>query len=277
MFAAVAALLQVAAPASVFAPPIGAPLLVTTEHHSTIGETERRYKLERLVRFHRAPDGYRAEVRVLRPSTDASHAVGGMVEAGFAALAGRTLVFHLDAAGKVTGVEEMAVLWERLCEGIGAMVADSGSPDPAARKALTQRIAAPLRALPDERRRAMLSTLVTAVIVEEAPDPVGALTPVHLPGASPLGQKLVLEGVRTTTAVDGNEIQSVTRASSGPVEGGGQVDLERTRRSDPRSGLLSFSSDTTHTIAGSAADARKAVRTTVVRLVPASAEAWGIP
>lgn len=262
---------------SAFAPPIEAPLLVTTEHHSTIGETERRYKLERLVRFQRAADGYRAEVRVLHPSSDASPAVGGMVEAGFAALADRTLVFHLDTAGKVTSIEDMAALWERLCEGIGAMVADSGSSDPAARKILAQRIATPLRTLPEERRRAMLSTLVTAVIVDEAPDPIGALTPVQLPGASPLGQKLVLEGMRTTTAVGANEIQSVTRASSGAPESGGQVDLERTRRSDPRTGLLSFSSDTTRTVVGPAPDAREAVRTTVVRLVPAHAGAWEGP
>jgi hypothetical protein len=277
MLAATAALLQAVAPISAFAPPIEAPLLITTEHHSTIGETERRYRLERLLRFHRAAGGYRAEVRVLRPSSDASPAVGGMVEAGFAALADRTLVFHLDSAGKVTGIEDMAALWERLCQGIGAMVADSGSPDPAARKMLAQRIVTPLRALPDERRRAMLSTLVTAVIVDEAPDPVGALTPVHLPGASPLGQRLVLEGMRTTTAIGSNEIQSVTRASSGALESGGQVDLERTRRSDPRTGLLSFSSDTTRTVVGSAPDARKSVRTTVVRLVPARAETWGNP
>jgi hypothetical protein len=270
-------LIQAGVTAPAFTPPLATPLLITTEHRSSMDGAERRYALRRLVRFQRSDAGYRAEVRVLAPSTEAAGAVGGMIEAGFATLAGRTLVFHLDAKGQVRQIEDMDALWERLCEGIGNIVAAKPSLEAAARTALTQRISGPLRALPDERRLAMLSTLVTAIIAEEPPAPAGTVAAVRLPGASPLGQKLVLDGMRTTTAAAAGEIETVIRASSGTPGEGGRVELERTRRSDPRTGLLTFSSDQTRTTLGAVQGGRESVRNTIVRLVPAGANSWTTP
>lgn len=277
MLAAAAIWVQ-AAQVSLFAPPTGVPLLVTTEHHSDIAGTERRYQLRRLIRFTRTGDGYRAEVRVLHPSTDADASVSGMVDAGFAALAGRTLVFHLDSAGTVNRIDDMAALWERLCEGIATMVAARKPLEPQARKALAQSIATPLRSLGDDRRLAMLSTLVSAIVASEAPEPGGALTPVRLPGVSPLGQKLTLEGMRATTALEGGEVQSVTRASNqGGASGSERIELERLQRFDPRTGLITLTSDTSRTRVGSGDGAREGVRTTIVRLVAAPVGDWVAP
>lgn len=271
---AAALLLQAAIAAPIFAPPLDAPLLVTTEQISISGTSERRYTLRRLIRFRREGAGYRAEVRVLHPQTDASAGVGGMIEAGFAALTGHTLVFHLDGAGRVTQVEEMAALWTRLCDAIGAVAGDKAR-DPATRAALADRVATPLRGLADERRRIMLSTLVTAVIDDEPRVAAGSTTPVRIPGKSPLGTTQMLEGVRTTTA-DRGEVQSVTRASTaaGPDGDGSRIELERTRRLDPRTGLLSFASDTNRIVTGERNAARQTVRTTIVRLEPAGTGAW---
>jgi hypothetical protein len=121
----------------------------------------------------------------------------------------------------------------------------------------------------------MLSTLVTAVIDDEPRVAAGSTTPVRIPGKSPLGTTQMLEGVRTTIA-DGGEVQSVTRASSaaGPGGDGSRIELERTRRLDPRTGLLSFASDTNRIVTGEGNAARQTVRTTIVRLAPAPAGAW---
>lgn len=266
-----AAVFLLQAAGAVFSPPIGTPMLVTTEHRSAIGGEERRYTLRRLIRFERTPSGYRAEVRISRPEADAPAPIGGMIEAGFATLAGNTLVFTLDRDGKVVAIDQMDALWERLCSGIAAMVADGKASDPAGRAALTQRIAAPLRALPDERRLAMLSTLVTAVIADEPVEPAGTITPVQVPGASPLGAKLTLRGVRTTSAAERGELQAVTRASGTAADAAGaRVEIERTQRFDPRTGLVSFSNETRRVVSGPGGTERS----TVIQLAPATSEQW---
>ncbi|MBO9624000.1 MAG: hypothetical protein J7500_14925 [Sphingomonas sp.] len=272
---AAAILLQAAVAAPAFAPPLDVPLLVTTEQTATDAASERRYALHRLIRFHREDAGYRAEVRVLAPQAEASAGVGGMVDAGFAALTGQTLVFHLDDRGSVTAVEDVDALWGRLCDAIGTL-AGSKARDPATRATLAERIATPLRGLPEARRRAMLSTLVTAVIDDEPRAPAGSIAPVRIPGTSPLGAAQMLEGIRTTTAVEGGELQSVTRASSAAPTGAdaSRIELERLRRTDPRSGLIRFASDTNRIVTGTGESARQAVRTTVVRVVPAAPGAW---
>ena len=251
------------ASAAAFAPRVDAPLTVTSER--TEGG-ERRYMMERLVRFAREGAGWRGEVRLLRAEGDAQEASGAMFEAGFGALAGRTLVFHLDAAGKVVAVDDMAALWERFCASVAAMAAARKSLAPADRATLAARIAAPLRALPAERQRAMLGSLIGSLVADESITP--GTEAVRVPGSSPFGGPLTLEGTRSAAPLPDGLVRSVTRAEAdiaAPAGGeAGHVALDRTVVIDPRTGLIVRSESVTRTRRG-AIETVRATRLTVHR------------
>jgi hypothetical protein len=208
LFAAVLLQASIAAPA--FAPPLGAPLRIVTERIET-SPAERRYRLERLVRFSKEGTGYRAEAVLLTNASAAPEALGNLVERGLSALAGRTIVLHLDDRGQVTTVDEMAALWERVCQRIAEAAATRpGLPSVSA----AAKLVAPLRALPPERQRALLATLVTAAIMTDPRESPGSFTPVRLPGASPFGTPVTLEGTRRTATADNGLIEASTTASA---------------------------------------------------------------
>ena len=115
------------ASAAIFAPPLDTPLRVTSDRI----EDGRRYSAERLVRFLAEPGGYRAEVRMRGAASDTQDLSGALYEAGFGALAGRLLVFHLDSAGTVVAVDDMAALWDIFCRRVGEVAAARKSLSPA--------------------------------------------------------------------------------------------------------------------------------------------------
>lgn len=222
------------ASAATFAPPLDTPLRVTTERI----EKGRRYAAERLVRFLAEPGGYRAEVRMRSAASDTQDLTGALYEAGFGALAGRLLVFHLDSAGAVIAIDDMAALWEAFCRRVGEVAAQRKSlaaPDAAK---LAERIAAPLRAMPVERQRAMLASWITALIAPEAREPAGE-RPVRVPGVSPFGGAVTLEGTRSVTRFP-RGLRGVTRASADVAQGerAGHIDYELIEDLDPETGLL---------------------------------------
>ncbi len=230
-----------------FSPPPGASLRVETEMRD--GDT-RRYRLERLVRFTREGPGWQAEVILLRAEGDARDASAGMFQAGFAAFSGQPIRFHLDAEGHVTEVEARSLLWERFCSRVAQFAAERRSLAPKDRSRLAERIAAPLRALPAERQRGILASLVEAIIERDVPG-AGSET-VHLPGASPFGGTATLDGTRSVTrAADGAQIVHTLASAEVPAPGGSgnaQLTLEREVRSDPATGLIEHSTSTTRTL-----------------------------
>lgn len=258
------AALVLQASAAPFAPPLAAPLKVTSERSEG---ADRRYVMERLVRFARDGRGWRAEVRLLRAEGDAQEASGAMFEAGFAALAGRTIVFHLDAAGEVIAIDDMAALWEHFCARVAEMAVARKSLAAADRATLAARIAAPLRALPAERQRAMLGSLIASLVAEEGTMP--GVEAVRVPGTSPFGGPLTLQGSRSTALLPGGLVRAVTRAEADIGAGGetGHVAIERTTEIDPRTGLIARSESVTRTRRG----ATEAMRSTIltVEAVPA--------
>jgi hypothetical protein len=262
-----AVLLQAGLAASAFAPPLDAPLRIVAERVEASPE-ERRYRLERLVRFHREGEGYRAEAVLLANAASGPEALGSLVERGLSALAGRTIVLHLDSRGQVTEVDDMATLWDTICARIAEAATSRRSLPPAEAQALATRLVAPLRALTTERRRTLLATLVTAAVADPAEAP-GTTIPVELPGASPFGTPLTLHGTRHTEAV-GGLLRITTTASATvtlPPEGHapartGSVSLERIRSVDPRTGLLVAATDTLRNLAGTR-ETRLVTRTTV--------------
>lgn len=268
---AAAVLLQATVPA--FAPPLDRALLVRTERIEDAAG-ERRFTLERVVRFVREDGGYRAEVQIREARSDAAEPVGGMTEAAFAGLIGRTVVIHFDGQGRLTGIDDMAAHWERLTQAIGTIAATHRGLPPAERPALARRIAMPLRAMPAERQRSALASLASAILPEEPPEPVGISRPVVLPGTSPFGQPVLLKGTKQTRLADGT-IEAVTRAAAdiaSPGQGAtpprsGRIELERSVQTNPATGLIMQSRETVWTRLGT----RATRRITRIAVLPAPA------
>lgn len=276
-----AAMLQVAAPAApAFAPPLGAPLRVVTERIET-GATERRFHMERLVRFAREETGYRAEVVILAVDSDTREASGALYESGFGALAGRTLVFHLDRAGRVMEINGLADIWTRLCRAVADIAAARRNLPVPGRTALVQRLETPLLAMPADRQRELIGSLVAALVAEEASEPMGA-RPVRIPGASAFGGAIMMEGTRTLTRAGAGVTSSVTLASvdtpvaaegSAPARAG-RVQIEMRREFGASTGILTHSTDITATRIGDGAESRETRRVTTLRAIPVPPETW---
>jgi hypothetical protein len=275
-----AMILQASVVAPIFAPPTDAPLRIVTERTET-SVNQRQYRFERLVRFTRETAGYRAEVVVLGSTSEAPQALGELVEHGLSTLAGRAIVLHLDDTGKAIAVDDMAVLWDRVCQGIAAAgVARPGLPTGNA-PALSAKLAAALRGLPPERQRDLLATLVTAIVSSEPLDTVGIVTPVKLPGASPFGAPVILEGTRRAVRADGLLRTTTTAfatmtlpARNGTPEAPGAVSLERVRSVDPRTGMIASGLDTLRNVTGSGATARETLLVTRLRVERAPPADW---
>lgn len=221
-----------------FAPPLDTPLRVVSERR----EGPRGFRLEREIRFTREGTSYRAEVMLRAATGDTPDGTGALYEAGYAALIGTPITFHLDSAGTLTAIDDMPALWERYCARVAEVAAERRSLSPADRSKLAARIAAPLRALPAERQRAMFASLVSVVIADEALAPGTA--PVHLPASSAFGGGAPLDGMRTVTPLPGGLLRSSTNAVSDTVT------LERVTEMDPRTGLIARNSKTVRVRAG---------------------------
>jgi hypothetical protein len=276
-----AILLQAGIAAPAFAPPIDAPLRIVTERTETWPD-ERRYRLERLVRFSRENAGYRAEAILLGTTSTAPEELGNLVENGLSALAGRRIVLHLDSLGRVVAIDDMALLWEQVCRHIADAAAGRRSLASGEADALAVKLVTPLRALPAERQRTLLATLVTTAIMTDPVEPVGAVTPVRLPGASPFGAPITLEGTRHTAAADNGLIRASTIASatvtvpardSAPARSG-TVSLERVRTFDPRTGMIATGLDTTRNASGEGVAARRTLIVTRLHVERARPSDW---
>lgn len=243
--------------AAILAPPLDVPIRVVNER----AEGEWHFRMERLVRFSREGEGYRAEVWMVGATATGPDRVASMMEAGFAGLAGRTMVFHLDSAGTVTAIDDLPTLWTRFCDGIAEIV-KTRRPD-------AESMIGPLRTLPAPQRTAMLASLVTALIAEEAGEPEGS-RPVRIPAKSPYGGQLSLTGTRRIERL-GITRRSTTRAEADATgtNGPAHVEAETIRDADPATGLITTTQETVRTRIGTTATQR--VSTVRVTIEPATA------
>jgi hypothetical protein len=221
-----------------FSPPLDAPLRVTSERR----EDARLYRLERQLRFAREDQGYRADVTLRAATGETPDSSGTLYEAGYGALIGTPITFHLDRAGTVTAIDDMPALWERFCTRVAEVAAARRALAPAERDRLAARIATPLRALPPERQRAMLASLVAVAIADE--DPAPGTHPIRLPANSAYGSAAPLDGTLAVTPLPDGLLRSTTRASSATVT------LERIVDSDPATGMIRRNSKTLTVRAG---------------------------
>jgi len=215
-----------------FAPPLDTPLRVVSERE----DGPRAFRLERELRFVRDGTGYRAEVTLRAATGETPDGSGALYEAGYAALVGTPITFHLDGAGTLLAIDDMPALWERYCARVADVAAARHALAPADRVKLAARIATPLRALPPERQRVMFASLVSAVIADQGMAP--GTGPVRLPASSAYGSAAPLDGMRTVTPLPGGLFRSSTSAAADAVT------LEEVTEIDPRTGLIARSTKT---------------------------------
>lgn len=270
-----AILLMAAQAAPVFAPPLDRTLAMTTETVRSEGATTRRFVAERTVRFSAAPDGYRVAITLDSAAPgEAASDPAGLLQAGFARLARRTVVLQLDRAGAVTGVDDLPAVWRAVTEGMAAMAPTGTDPATQQRAARVRAIVATLAAQPEAAQRRMIASLVTPLIAPELVTEAATPAPpraVRVPATSIYGQT-ELDGLRAVRArADGIEV-SVSATGSVAVttpegKASATITLETLRRIDPHTALVIESRERVETLTPDGG--LQSERLTVTRLQPA--------
>lgn len=272
----IAAILLIAAQAApVFAPPLDRSLTMTTETVRSAGPTTRRFVARRTVRFSAAPDGYRVAITLDAAAPgEADSDPAGLLSAGFAGLAGRTVVLQLDRTGAVTGVDDLPAIWRAIIEGMGAMAPVGTDPATQAHAARVRAIVAALAAQPEAGQRRMIASLVTPLIAPELVTEAATPAPpraVRVPASSIYGQT-ELDGLRAVRSRPDGIVVSVS--ATGPIAvttsdgtASATITLETLRRIDPHTGLVVESRERVETLAPDGG--LQSERLTVTRLQPA--------
>lgn len=234
-----------AAQAATFAPPLDRPLRAVTEASRADAGVTRRFTNARRIVFRREGKNYRAEVTIEAgaPVAESDDDPAAMFRAGFARIAGRTVVLRLDPAGRVTAIDDQAAVWKAFLDGIAAL-APTGSGDLNRKRAGRIRaILTVLAPMPSERQRATLASLVEPLIAAditaagESPP-----RPVKVPATSPYGA-VQLDGIRSVRRAAGRLEVLVSAegaaAAAGPDGAAqGRMSFETLRRIDPVSALV---------------------------------------
>ena len=237
-------LLSAQATATAFAPPVDMPVRVVTEASRTDSGVTRRFTNARRIVFRRVPQGYRAEVTIEAGEPEsADDDPAEMFRAGFARIAGRTVVLHLDPQGRIVEVEDQAAIWKSFLDGIAALAPTGATGLDRRRAGRVRAIVAAFAPLPPDRQRATLASLVEPLIAADvAAEGISPPRVVRVPASSAFGAAK-LDGLRTVRSTGAHLEVVVTaegpiavQAPDGPVEG--RIALETVRHVDPATGLV---------------------------------------
>lgn len=248
-----------------FDPPLGQPLRVTTESIRTDGGVTRRFVNARRVVFRRTNAELRAEVTIEGSEpTGPADDPAAMARAGFAHIAGRVVVFRLDPMGQVVAVEDHAAVWRAMLDGFAAQAPDGTGALDRRRAGQVRAIVGALAAMPVERQRETLASLIEPLIAADAAGE-GPPRPVRIPAASPYGMA-ELEGLRASRLVRGRIELSVTAQGSIAIPGPdgtarARMTLETQRTVDPATGLVLENRETVRTLAPDGSVAAERVST----------------
>lgn len=218
-------------PATAPAPTVSFAPLLDRPYRMTIAETRSEaagtshYGLERRVVFHREGDGYLAEVTLVALHADPPGERARQFVRGTGALAHRTLRFHLGGDGTVRTIDDEDGVWSTLLAGVARM----GETAPGVH-GLGRTPAAPLAALPPERRHAIIVSFLAPVIGGPVP-PLGTRA-VTIASRSPFGAGSPLAGSETETRDADGTLRTVTHA------GAPGLTLDRSAVLDPDHGLV---------------------------------------
>lgn len=150
-------------------PPLDKPLRIVTESVRTDGGVTRRFVNARRVVFRRADTQLRAEVTIEGSEpTGPTDDPAAMARAGFEHIAGRIITFRLDPAGQVAAVEDHAAVWQAMLDGFAAQAPEGTGALDRKRAGQVRAIVAVLAAMPAERQRETLASLVEPLIAADA-------------------------------------------------------------------------------------------------------------
>lgn len=243
MIAAIALIATAPAPVAQprFDPPRNKVLRLTTSELRGTGPKRQYFAVDREIVFKEEPGGLQATVTVRRIRQDGSPA-GLLFAAGASPFKDRPIIVHLDAAGAILSIDDEEALWQLFCDSIEAMAAKGSGPEGRGR-ATGKALAAPLRALPPQRRRASLGSAIVALVA----GPLAAREPgeqaVKVPAQTFGGAAAILAGQEEVT-VTGDQIEIRTSATGSvtppPSEAGQPASLtvERSQRIDRGRGLV---------------------------------------
>lgn len=238
-------LLAAQASATGFAPPLDRPLRAVTEATRTDAGITRRFTNAKRIVFRRADAGFRAEVTIesAEPVHEAEDDPTTMFRAGFARIAGRTVVLHLDPAGRVGAIDDQAATWKTFLDGIAALAPTGTSDLDRKRSGQIRAILDALAMMPPERQRAMLGSLIDPLIAADIAA-TGEAPPraVRVPAGSAFGTAQI-DGLRAVRRSGERLVASVSAAGEVTMRGpngqvAGHVAIETERDVDPASGLV---------------------------------------
>lgn len=236
-----------------FLPPEGQVLRqILTEERIEAG-TSQRYVSEREITFTRTPDGYRADVTIVSESHAAGDA-GAMFGAGLAALKGQTIRFELDGNGTIVAIADEEALWGRFCDAIEGM-ARGKRPLDAQRTRNLETLLAPFRAMPPARRRALLGSMITAIIAGPRADRQPGTQPITLPARDATGATIDLPGTEAVTL--GNGALTIESTAEGDLNPTAHLIVTRRERVDAARGLILETRTQRDTIIGTGATLRR--------------------
>ncbi|MBX9860359.1 MAG: hypothetical protein K2Y20_12310 [Sphingomonas sp.] len=236
-----------------FLPPEGQVLrqVLTEERIEPTGT--QRYVSEREILFTRISDGYRAEVTIVSESHAAGDA-GAMFGAGLAALKGQPIRFDLDRNGTIVAIADEEALWGRFCDAIGAM-ARGKRPLDVQRTRNVEALVAPFRTLPPARRRALLGSMITAIIAGPLADRQPGTQAITLPARDANGAVVSLPGKEAVTLGDG--ALTIDSTAEGGLSTTAHLVVIRRERVDAARGLILETRTQRDTIIGTGAASRR--------------------
>lgn len=232
------------APAALFNPPLDRTFTHVTEQLRSDPAGERRYRVERALRFSRDADGLFADLTLI---TIEGNADGGGFERGLAGLKDRTIRYRLDPQGRLTTIPGLEGHWAAFAGGMANTDAPQGA----------QRALAMLRNAPPAQQRAMLWSMIEPVILPGlAAQAPYRLRPVSQPGRAPFATGAMLSGTESLSHVAGGGIElrrtvsGAHRAALGQATESVERDRDTRITLDAVTGLLTGSTEVTRTRIG---------------------------
>ena len=218
----------------------------------------RRFHASRTVIFHRTETGYDVSVTLDAVDEQAGSDVGQMFLAATGALLHRTLHYRLGRDGTLLDVADADISIALIADAIERMgIANR------ARSGDSRAMASPLRALPPERKRAMLQSILAPLLAGAGAARDNGQRPITLPSRPPLPPGTALVGTETvsrgadamvTVAVDARGAADVGTPDGMPGATMGRsastpnATIHTVRVIDPASGLLRDSREVAETL-----------------------------
>lgn len=188
-----------------FAPPVDRAFTYRIEQHRPVDGKSARFTSVRDLRFVRVDNGYLLIATLRAIDSDAAEGRAAPYRAAMAPLIGLELRLHMDAQGRIVGLDDAEGIWAKVREGVDTMLA--GFPPDSDRHRAARNVQALFAALAPQARLALLAGefqpifLFAGVTVED-----GAGRQLRTQAGSPLGRPVLVEGAVRLTERHGDAL-----------------------------------------------------------------------